>query len=888
MKTKTKKKIINSQNQLFYKIDQESVELKDLSKELARTSKINNQKSPPRKEKLSLKECIKKLNYLSNLKIRKNYNCTPVKYENYIVEYLLNNADCHLVSIFKEKMLTDYVDEFLRREYNINECKERIPKFSIYYKNYLQFFCKPTYNNFKFNDLIQNYGEKKAELYYKDHYQGGLTNEDEDNGFEESSSDETTNKENEYEFNENGEIFNKIVKEKLDNVTVMTTINTTGNNTINLNINNEKIEVFSENKAEVSNDTTINDIMEDIKKEIKKIKNKKKDSIKNKFKNSYKKILNYSLKNQEKSKENKSHKNISIEPRKKATSKDYSKKNMLSKEKKDIYKDKDKEKINLGDKIFNQKIKSQLFKYNVESHKINKNNLNKMTHNKIQKILKKRYSKNIYNNIYNNQNYNFNYKFNYNKESHINLKNTSSNKKSPENKQIKKNSISGLSNKKLKYRSRNNFGTLYKNITAGTNTTTNKNTNNNYQTTHFNKNSLSNLVQFGNNVFKTMNFMQTAHHQRTNSQLIKKKNLEKNKNKFQVPNAHPDKKTSSLKMLVTDSGNPNLLKPTIKIKKNEKLKSKTSNCNINNKNILINNNGNNINNKITVTTNNYFNNLNNRYNKNTLKKTYVDSSDSLTMNNQNYSNFANQMSAQQLIYNSVQSESIEKNYLNNNYHAKSNGNLMQIALSLLIENNSPNKHMNQHIKNSICGINNSTSINNNNNNKLIKANIINQKNNRKSYSNLNSGTQYSININNQINININNKGNNKSGNFKGSKIKTKSNKKNININQRGGIQQKKNISKKKTVINTNSNNKRLLDIPGLNNKIKIRTRNYNISSLNNGLTQNYHYIYNDKNDKIIKGYQTKSVSNLNDLINHNKQLISLYKSMSKSKSKDKK
>ena len=44
----------------------------------------------------------------------------------------------------------------------------------------------------------------------------------------------------------------------------MTTINTTGNNTINLNINNEKIEVFSENKAEISNDTTINDLMEDI------------------------------------------------------------------------------------------------------------------------------------------------------------------------------------------------------------------------------------------------------------------------------------------------------------------------------------------------------------------------------------------------------------------------------------------------------------------------------------------------------------------------------------------------------------------------------------------------------------------------------------------------
>ena len=879
MRTKTKKKIFNSQNQLFYNIDQESVDLKDLSKELKRTSKINNQKLSPKSGKFSLKDCIKKLNYLSNLKIRKKYNCTRVKYENYIIEYLLNNADCHLVSIFKEKMLTDYVDEFLRREYNITECKDRIPKFSIYYKNYLLFFCKPTYNNFKFNDLIQNYGEKKAELYYKDHYQGGLTNDDEDNGFEESSSDESTNKENEYEFNNNnGEIFNKIVKEKLDNVTVMTTINTTGNNTINLNINNEKIEVFSENKAEVSNDTTLNDIMEDIKKETKKIKNRKKEAIKNKFKNSYKKILNYSLKNQEKSKDNKSHKNISLEPKKKTSSKDYSKKIILSKEKKDIYKDK----VFGADKIFNQKIKSQIFKYNVESHKINKNNINKMTHSKIQKILKKRYSKNIYNNLYNNQNYNFNY--NLNRESNINLRNTSSNIKSPENRQNKKNSVSGLSNKKIKYRSRNNFGSLYKNITVGTNTSTNKNTNINFQTTHIYKNSLSNLAHFGNNVFKTMNFMQTAHHQRTNSQLIKKQNLEKNKNKLQVPNMRQDKKTSSLKMLVTDSGNPNHIKPAIKIKKNEKLKSKVSNGSINNRNnnnIIINNNENNLNNKITVTTNNYFSNLNNRYNKNTMKKTFADSNDSLTVNNQNYSNFANQMSTQQLIYNSEQSDTLDKNYINNNYHTKSNGNLMQIALSLLIESNSPNKQINQNIKNSISGINNNTSINNNN--QLIKANIINQKNNRNSYTNINAGAQYNININNQINININNKGNNKSGNniLRGSKIKNKNNKKNIHINQ------KKNFLKKKTSIYTNSNNNKILNIPGLNNnKIKIRTRNYNISSINNGFTQNYNY--NSKNEKIIRGYHTKSVSNLTDLINHNKQLISLYKSMSKSKSKEKK
>ena len=49
----------------------------------------------------------------------------------------------------------------------------------------------------------------------------------------------------------------------------MTTISSNGNNTINLKMNNEKIEVFSENKAEISNDTTIGEIIDDIKNEMK-------------------------------------------------------------------------------------------------------------------------------------------------------------------------------------------------------------------------------------------------------------------------------------------------------------------------------------------------------------------------------------------------------------------------------------------------------------------------------------------------------------------------------------------------------------------------------------------------------------------------------------------
>ena len=219
------------------------------------------------KRKLSqIEKDIKKLNYLSFFKIKKKYDSNKKAYEKIIINILLNNVNCHLVSVFKEKMLTDYVDEFLRRKYSSEESKERIPKFAVYYKNYLLFFCKPTFSNFAINDIINDYGERRAEIYYKYNYQGGKSNEQEDYGFEESDSEEESEKDNKFKENENGEIFDNSVKENIDNVTIMTTINNSKNNTINLNLNNEKIEVFSENKCDHSNDTTLHEITDIVKK----------------------------------------------------------------------------------------------------------------------------------------------------------------------------------------------------------------------------------------------------------------------------------------------------------------------------------------------------------------------------------------------------------------------------------------------------------------------------------------------------------------------------------------------------------------------------------------------------------------------------------------------
>ena len=879
MKVKTKKKKIKQKfDNIENSNDQEPPGLNALKKDFLKTLDQNEESLTEKSNKSEYKNCIKKLYFFASLKIKKKYDCTPSKYDRYILEYLLDNIDCHLVSQFKERMLTDYVEEFLRRKYNISEIRERIPKFSIYYKNYLNFFCKPTYNCFKFNKIIQNYGEKKAEIYYKQNYQGGVTNDEENNGMEESSSDESSNKENEYEFNDDGKIFNNMVKEKLDNVTVMTTISTNGNNTINLNINNEKIEVFSENKAEISNDTTIGEIIDDYKNEMKKIKNKKKNSNKKKFKYSYRNIMNYSLKSRENHHDNKYHNNLSIENRKKINTKDISKKLLLIKNNKDKN---NRNKIKFSnDKIISQKIKSQIFKYNIESYKINKNRIHKISHEKIQKILKNRFSKDTYNNIYH-SNYPYS---NFSKDSRTNIRNISSNIKSTENR-YKKTNISGLSDKKLKCRSRNNLGYLYKNGIGGMNTTTGKSPNVNFKTTNINKNSLTNLIKSGNKTFKTMNLMKTAVHQRTNSQIVQNKKFIKTKNKINLNNNKvkiPDKKNSALKLIVTDTENQIHTKPIIKIKKNEKLTNKNISPNnhakiINSKNKSINKIEKNINQKITVTTNNYFNNLNNKHpkaNHINMKKSFGESNESLTLNNPNYSNMINNLNPQQLLYNNDNCQTFRKNLnYNYNYQPNNNTNLMQIALSLLIDNNSPTR------KNIINNnINSNTSLNNNSN-VLMKNTFTKPKDNKNSYFNLNSPTHYNININNQINININGKINGKINNIRANKSNSKKSKKKIivNISQR---ERKKIIPTKKPIQNINLINNKSTNITSKsNNKIKIKTRNYN-DYLKNGFTQN-----KSRNEKVIKGYHTKSVTNLEELIKHNNKLIELYKSMSKSKEK---
>ena len=73
--------------------------------------------------------------------------------------------------LFKEFQYLHNDEEFLKRFYQKYEPMPRIPKLSEYYKNYHLFFCRPNFTDTIISDLMENYGDDKAEVFYKNNYE---------------------------------------------------------------------------------------------------------------------------------------------------------------------------------------------------------------------------------------------------------------------------------------------------------------------------------------------------------------------------------------------------------------------------------------------------------------------------------------------------------------------------------------------------------------------------------------------------------------------------------------------------------------------------------------------------------------------------------------------
>lgn len=78
-----------------------------------------------------------------NLNLQKKYLTSKDYYNVKVINDIIYNEDCHIVSVFKDYLIKDDLSEFLRRFYSEEEASTRMPKITSYYSTYAKIF--PSY-----------------------------------------------------------------------------------------------------------------------------------------------------------------------------------------------------------------------------------------------------------------------------------------------------------------------------------------------------------------------------------------------------------------------------------------------------------------------------------------------------------------------------------------------------------------------------------------------------------------------------------------------------------------------------------------------------------------------------------------------------------------------
>lgn len=98
------------------------------------------------------------------------YNTLPHELNIIELNNFINAKYFRALAIFKEKLLQNCYEEFLKKFYREEESYKKIPLFFEYYKVYLIFFCTPTYADFHLNEFVGNIVKQKAKIYYDINY----------------------------------------------------------------------------------------------------------------------------------------------------------------------------------------------------------------------------------------------------------------------------------------------------------------------------------------------------------------------------------------------------------------------------------------------------------------------------------------------------------------------------------------------------------------------------------------------------------------------------------------------------------------------------------------------------------------------------------------------
>ena len=232
---------------ILFKNTQETNATSDKFEEKTKSSIIQNQLINYKIYK-SNNYYLKRYENYFNKKLVIKYNVLPKEYHQIQLNNFILAKYCHSLASFKEILLYNNIEEFLKDYYKLKESKKEIPKYSEFYKSYLKFFCFPTFSELRLNDLIEEMVENKARVFYNENYKDEEKNINNDKYLYDTI------------------IFTQKIKRELSRNNTLTDLSKTtikNNNLSNkgsitsINTINKIINILSENKKK-NNFTTIN------------------------------------------------------------------------------------------------------------------------------------------------------------------------------------------------------------------------------------------------------------------------------------------------------------------------------------------------------------------------------------------------------------------------------------------------------------------------------------------------------------------------------------------------------------------------------------------------------------------------------------------------------
>ena len=141
-----------------------------MKNEKSNQNKTSNRNDFPSNESNN-NRLILKIKLLINQILKKKHNSTPEQFEKQRLDILISKKKCHYLACFNEMgFCTPILTEYLKRDYSLNEINTRIPQYASYYKNYLQYFCKPFFTHYLINKKMVKHMEKVAQIFYNENY----------------------------------------------------------------------------------------------------------------------------------------------------------------------------------------------------------------------------------------------------------------------------------------------------------------------------------------------------------------------------------------------------------------------------------------------------------------------------------------------------------------------------------------------------------------------------------------------------------------------------------------------------------------------------------------------------------------------------------------------